>query len=92
MEYPIAAFADGRYSVEMMVMPRGEYHLEVLEEGEALAFVLLRGQISVQVNGRQRPQRTLLATPQAPVFLVTPGSYHVTANKNCVGFRGVRRV
>ena len=89
MEYPLAHFADGRYRVEMMVMPRGEYHLEVIEEGQVLALVLLRGQISVQPQGRARPRR-LVATPAMPVFLVTPGSYHVVADTHCVGIRGVR--
>ncbi len=90
MEIQIAATSNGQYQLDVLVMPRGEHHLEVIEPGDTVALVLIRGRLSATRCGRDVPSRQLVARPTEPVFLVTPGSYHVVAESHCIGLRGVR--
>jgi len=77
------------YQLAMMLMPRGAYQRMVIREGEHRVLAVIRGCLTVQICGKDRPQRILKATPGSPVFLVSPGSYHVTAESHTVGVRGV---
>ena len=74
----------------MLLMPRGSYRREQLEQGDGRVYAVFTGRLSIQPCDRSRPQRTLVAEPGSPVMLDTPGAYHVTADKHSVGVRGVR--
>jgi hypothetical protein len=75
-----------------LVMARGEYCLEVIEPGEYVAFVLVRGclQITRQKHG-EPASYCLHATPRAPLLIVNPGTYTVVAERSVLGLRGTRR-
>ncbi len=91
MEIQLGQLHDGKYRLEMIVMPRGEHHLEVIEPGDCVALVVISGEVTAQYQGPVRaPARALKARRGAPVFLVSPGTYSVIADKNTLGFRGSR--
>ena len=88
MDYPIISFGNGRFQVELLVMPRGEHSVELLEPRQSVSYVLVRGRLSIK--GHSAGSRLLVATPRAPIILVNSGQYHVVAETSCLGFRGVR--
>ena len=80
------------YELSVLAMPRGEHTLEEIETSESVAFVLLFGCVQVTRQRVGQPASfSLHATPQAPLFLVNPGTYCVVARANTFGFRGSRR-
>jgi hypothetical protein len=75
-----------------LVMARGEFHVEVLEPGESVAFVLLRGCLQITRQRAGEPASYCLhATPKAPLIIVNPGTYTIVAERSAFGLRGVRR-
>ena len=82
------SFGNGRYQVELLVMPRGEHSVERPERWQSVSYMLLRGRLSIKGHGAG--SRLLVATPRAPIILVNSGQYHVVAETSCLGFRGVR--
>ena len=80
------------YDLSMLAMPRGEHSLEEVGSSESVAFVLLYGCVQVTRQRIGQPASfSLHATPQAPLFLINPGTYCVVARANTFGFRGSRR-
>ena len=80
------------YELSVLAMPRGEHTLEEIETSESVAFVLLFGCVQVTRQRVGQPASfSLHATPQAPLFLVNPGTYCVVARSNTLGLRGSRR-
>ena len=80
------------YELSVLAMPRGEHTLEEIETSESVAFVLLFGCVQVTRQRVGQPASfSLHATPQAPLFLINPGTYCVVARANTFGFRGSRR-
>jgi hypothetical protein len=80
------------YELSVLAMPRGEHTLEEIDTSESVAFVLLFGCVQVTRQRSGEPASfSLHATPQAPLFLVNPGTYCVVARSNTLGFRGSRR-
>lgn len=80
------------YDLSMLAMPRGEHSLEEVGASESVAFVLLYGCVQVTRQRIGQPANfSLHATPQAPLFLINPGTYCVVARANTFGFRGCRR-
>lgn len=80
------------YDLSVLAMPRGEHVVEEVGASESLAFVLLYGCVQItRQRGGQPASFSLHATPQAPLFLINPGTYCVVARANTFGFRGARR-
>ena len=80
------------YELSVLAMPRGEHTLEEIETSESVAFVLLFGSVQVARQRVGQPASfSLHATPQAPLFLINPGTYCVVARSNTLGLRGSRR-
>lgn len=80
------------YELSVLAMPRGEHTLEEIDTSESVAFVLLFGCVQVTRQRSGQPASfSLHATPQAPLFLVNPGTYCVVARSNTLGLRGSRR-
>jgi hypothetical protein len=75
-----------------LVMARGEFCVEVIEPGDYVGLVLLRGclQITRQRTG-QPAAYCLHTTPRAPLVIVNPGTYTIVAERSALGLRGVRR-
>ena len=79
------------YDLSVLAMPRGEHSVEEVDASESVAFVLLYGCVQVTRQRSGQPASfSLHATPQAPLFLVNPGTYCVVARANTFGFRGSR--
>lgn len=80
------------YQVSALAMARGEHAIEDVDAGDVVAIVLLYGCVQITRERSGQPTRYCLhATPTAPLFLVNPGSYCVLAERNVLGFRGIRR-
>ena len=80
------------YDLSVLAMPRGEHSVEEVDASESVAFVLLYGCVQVTRQRIGQPASfSLHATPQAPLFLINPGTYCVVARANTLGFRGSRR-
>lgn len=79
------------YDLSMLAMPRGEHVVEEIGTSEQLAFVLVYGCVQITRQRGQPANFSLHATPQAPLFLVNPGTYCVVAKANTFGFRGSRK-
>jgi hypothetical protein len=78
--------------LDALVMARGEYCLEVVEAGEYVAFVLVRGCLQVTRQKAGDPASySLHATPRAPLLILNPGTYTVVAERSAFGLRGTRR-
>jgi hypothetical protein len=75
-----------------LVMARGEYCLEVLAPGDAVAFVLVRGCLQITRQKAGEPASySLHATPRAPLIILNPGTYTIVAERSALGLRGTRR-
>ena len=82
----------GGYDLSVLAMPRGEHTVEQVDTTESVVFVLVYGCVQItRQRGGQAANFSLHATPQAPLFLVNPGTYCVVAKANTFGFRGSRR-
>ena len=80
------------YDVSVLAMPRGEHCVEDVGEGDKVAFVIVYGCVQITRERSGQPASFCLhATPSAPLFLIQPGRYCVVAERNVLGFRGVRR-
>lgn len=80
-----------RMQVDALVMARGEYRVEVLEPGDSLAFVLVRGCLQItRRRANEPPSYSLHATPTAPLLIVNPGTYTIVAERSALGLRGSR--
>ncbi len=78
--------------LDALVMARGEYCLEVVEPGECVAFVLVRGCLQITRQRAGDPASySLHATPRAPLLILNPGTYTVVAERSALGLRGTRR-
>ena len=81
-----------RMQLTALVMPRGEYTIEVLEPGDSLALILVRGCLQITRRRTGEPASySLHATPRAPLVIVNPGTYTIVAERTALGFRGSRR-
>ena len=90
MEFEFATARNMRLGA--LVMARGEFCVEVLEPGECVAFVLLRGCLQITRQRAAEPASYCLhATPRAPLVIINPGTYTIVAERSAVGLRGVRR-
>jgi hypothetical protein len=75
-----------------LLMARGEFCVEVVDPGDYVAFVLLRGCLQITRQRAGEPATYCLhATPRAPLAIVNPGTYTIVAERSAVGLRGVRR-
>ena len=75
-----------------LVMARGEYVVEVVEPGDGLMFVLVRGCLQVtRRRAGEPPSYSLHATPRAPLLIINPGTYTIVAERSALGLRGSRR-
>ncbi|MCY1065624.1 hypothetical protein OV090_12660 [Nannocystis sp. RBIL2] len=91
MHFGLTNVRGGRYNLGALVMVRGEHCVEVIEPGEALAFIVVRGQILITRQRAGEPATfKLVATPRAPILVVNPGTYTVVAEQNTLGLRGAR--
>lgn len=82
----------GRTHVGALVMPRGEYCVEVIEPGDYVAIVLIRGCLQITRQRAGEPASfSLHATPRAPLVIINPGTYTIVAERSVLGLRGVRR-
>lgn len=80
------------YDLSLLAMPRGEHSLEEVGNCESIVIVLVYGCVQVTRQRSGQPASfSLHATPQAPLFLVNPGTYCVVARANTFGLRGCRR-
>jgi len=85
------AFTD-RMQLSALVMPRGEYVVEMLEPGDSLGLFLVRGCLQITRRRTGEPASySLHATPRAPLIIVNPGTYTIVAERTALGFRGSRR-
>lgn len=90
MEFEFASTRKMRLGA--LVMARGEFCVEVLEPGECVALVLLRGCLQITRQRAGEPASYCLhTTPRAPIFIINPGTYTIVAERSAVGLRGVRR-
>ena len=90
MEFEFATARNMRLGA--LVMARGEFCVEVLEPGESVAFVLLRGCLQITRQRAGEPASYCLhTTPRAPLVIINPGTYTIVAERSAVGLRGVRR-
>jgi len=81
-----------RMQLSALVMPRGEYAVEVLESGDSLAFFLVRGCLQITRRRTGEPASySLHATPTAPLIILNPGTYTIVAERSALGLRGSRR-
>ena len=87
------SFANTRgMNLSALIMARGQYSLEVVAPGDAVAFVLVRGCLQITRQKAGDPASYCLhATPSAPLFIVNPGTYTILAERSALGLRGVRR-
>lgn len=91
MELRIASLMRGDLGVDLLAMPRGDHHLEVVEPGEAVAFLVFRGTLSAVYQGPTKlGRRRVQARRGLPLILMQPGTYAIYAETNIVGLRGVR--
>jgi len=75
-----------------LVMARGEYVVEVVEPGDGLAFILVRGCLQItRRRAGEPPSYSLHATPRAPLLIINPGTYTIVAERSVLGLRGSRR-
>ncbi|MBL9105124.1 MAG: hypothetical protein JNL82_29530 [Myxococcales bacterium] len=82
----------GSMQLDALVMARGEYCVEVVEPGECVAFVLVRGCLQITRQQAGEPAAYCLhTTPRAPLFIINPGTYTVVAERSALGLRGTRR-
>lgn len=82
----------GSMQLDALVMARGEYCVEVVEPGECVAFVLMRGCLQITRQKAGEPAAYCLhTTPRAPLIIINPGTYTVVAERSAVGLRGTRR-
>ena len=80
------------YDLSLLAMPRGEHSLEEVGDCDAIAIVLVYGCVQITRQRVGQPASfSLHATPQAPLFLINPGTYCVVARANTFGFRGCRK-
>ena len=92
MEFDIGSTIHGKGRLQALIMARGEYCLEVVDDGDLLLFVLVRGCIQVtRQRARQPALFCLHATPTAPLLLRNEGTYVVVAERNVLGFRVLKR-
>ena len=81
-----------RVQLGALVMARGEFCVEVIEPGDYVALVLLRGCLQITRQRAGEPASYCLHTsPRAPIFIVNPGTYTIVAERSALGLRGVRR-
>lgn len=82
----------GSMHLDALVMARGQYCLEIVSPGEAVAFVLARGCLQITRQRAGDPASYCLhATPAAPLIILNPGTYTVVAERSVFGLRGTRR-
>lgn len=81
----------GSMQLDALVMARGEFCVEVVEPGECIAFVLMRGCLQITRQKACEPAYCLHTTPRAPLFIINPGTYTVVAERSAFGLRGSRR-
>lgn len=78
--------------LDALLMARGEYCLEIVEPGECVGFVLVRGCLQITRQKAGEPASYCLhATPRAPLLIVNPGTYTIVAERSAFGLRGTRR-
>ena len=71
MEFEFATARNMRLGA--LVMARGEFCVEVIEPGECVAFVLLRGCLQITRQRAGEPASYCLhSTPRAPIIIVNP--------------------
>ena len=82
----------GSMHLDALVMARGQYSLEVVGPGDAVAFVLVRGCLQITRQKAGEPAAYCLhATPRAPLIILNPGTYTIVAERSAFGLRGTRR-
>ncbi len=92
MEFRLASLLDGSVGVDFFTMPRGSHNLEVIEPGESVAYLILRGEVTAVFQGETRPRRKIRARRGWPLFLVNTGTYAVFAESGVVGVRSTKGV
>lgn len=81
-----------RLHLSALVMPRGEYAVEVLEPGDSMAFYLVHGCLQITRRRTGEPASySLHATPSSPLIILNPGTYTIVAERSALGLRGSRR-
>jgi len=81
-----------RMQLSALVMPRGEYVVEVLQPGDTLALFLVRGCLQITRRRTGEPASySLHATPSSPLVILNPGTYTIVAERSALGLRGSRR-
>jgi hypothetical protein len=81
-----------RMQLSALVMPRGEYAVEVLQPGDTLALFLVRGCLQITRRRTGEPASySLHATPSSPLIILNPGTYTIVAERSALGLRGSRR-
>ena len=91
MEVRLANLFAGDLGLDVFAMPRGDHHLEVIEPGDAVVLLVVRGLLYVVYQGPRKLGRRRVAVQRGrPLVLVQPGTYAVYAEAGTLGFRGAR--
>ncbi len=91
MEVRLANLFAGDLGLDLLAMPRGDHHLEVIEPGDAVVLLVVRGLLYVVHQGPTKLGRRRVEVRRGrPLVLVQPGTYAVYAEAGTVGFRGAR--
>ena len=91
MEFEFASTPSGRFRLQGLLMARGQFVVEVLEPGDAIALLLARGCLQITRQRAGQPASFCLhATPRAPLVLINPGTYCIVAERSTLGLRGFR--
>ncbi len=91
MELRLASLFNGSIGVDLITMPRGAHNLEIIEPGDSVAYLILRGEVSAVYQGDTKlPRRKITARRGLPLVLVNVGTYAVYAESGVVGLRSAR--
>ncbi len=93
MQFSLFSLLTSRqYDMDALVMMRGETYLDVVEDGEMLVLVVVRGAATIsRSRAGEQPSFHMTSRPAQPMFITTPGTYCVVARDHILGVRAVRR-
>lgn len=91
MELRLASAFAGSIGLDLLVMPRGDTHLEVVEPGDIVVIRVFRGLLYSTYQGPHKgSRRRVVVSPGSWLTLLQPGTYSIFAERMVWGGRFAR--